>query len=557
MMKKILKEKYIIIIFLVTSILFYRLFITPRYYGHDTIFHTANIIELSKTINITNILGSKIITFPTNKFGYGTWLFYPKLPHLLGAYLYKIFKNVYTSMDIVYYITSFLSAITVFFLSKKIFKSNKVALLSAIIYLSAPYHICEIYIRDAFAENFMFLAAPLIFLGLYNLLDNNYKNFYIFFILGYVIGMYSHLVSMVFCTIFVALFLLYYHKKIFKKEKIKAFIISTLIVIGLTLPFLITVIEYKSLNAYTVFLSETFTNRYSLMARTVEFKDLYKGKPIYDSIMPYFNLMTIVFTIITTFQVVLNKTKYKKELVSMLIYIIIIINLVCSKKIWENVPEIFLMLQFPWRLIVFLSMFVAIYAPTCILKSDKIPMPKNLKKIIYSLIICLILIEGVTNVRYYSDICLSEDYILSQKTVMGYQLEYLPLVAQKKYLSGYRSKIYMELREDGIITDNKQVKIKINEDNFPNMSFKVTNLTEKTTIELPRIYYLGYVLTDESGNKIKLKLNKHGFLEATISKNGNYKLYHSTTIPEKISNLIAIITILLIIIYGGKYKNEK
>ena len=179
-MKKITKHKYIILIFLVTLIIFLNLFINPRYYGHDTIFHTANIIELSKTINIKNILGNNIISLKSNPFGYGTWLFYPKLPHLLGAYLYKIF-DIYTSMKIVYFIITFLSAIAIYTLSKKIFNTKKIAFLSSIIYITIPYHICEIYIRDAFAENFMFLAVPLIFLGLYNLLDNDYKKFYIYF----------------------------------------------------------------------------------------------------------------------------------------------------------------------------------------------------------------------------------------------------------------------------------------------------------------------------------------------------------------------------------------
>ncbi len=308
-MKKILKAKYIILIIISTTIILLNLFIKPRYYGHDTVFHTANIMKLSKTININNIFGNNIITFQVNPYGYGTWLFYPKLPHLLGAYLYKIF-NIYTSMKIVYFITTLLSIITMYYLSKIIYKNKKIALLSSLIYLTAPYHICEIYIRDAYAENFMFLATPLIFLGLYNLLENNYKKFYIFFILGYLIGLYSHLVSMVFCTILVALFILYYHKQIIRKEKIKPLIISTIIVTLLSLPFLTKVIEYKSLNIYTVFLSRTFTNRDMVIYRAPALKDLIKNKPIYDQIMPYFNIVTILLFIVTTIQIIFKKNKY-------------------------------------------------------------------------------------------------------------------------------------------------------------------------------------------------------------------------------------------------------
>ena len=96
-MKFMKYKKYTILILLITSILLFRLCFTERYYGHDTIFHTANIIELSKTISIGNIFGSNIITFNCNPFGYGTYLFYPKLPHLLSAYLYIFTNNIYTS----------------------------------------------------------------------------------------------------------------------------------------------------------------------------------------------------------------------------------------------------------------------------------------------------------------------------------------------------------------------------------------------------------------------------------------------------------------------------
>ena len=541
-MKKITKHKYIILIFLVTLIIFLNLFINPRYYGHDTIFHTANIIELSKTINIKNILGNNIISLKSNPFGYGTWLFYPKLPHLLGAYLYKIF-DIYTSMKIVYFIITFLSAIAIYTLSKKIFNTKKIAFLSSIIYITIPYHICEIYIRDAFAENFMFLAVPLIFLGLYNLLDNDYKKFYIYFILGYVIGMYSHLVSMVFCTIFVALFILYHHKYFFSKEKIKSLFISTIIVIGLTLPFLTTVIEYKLLNEYTVFLSDSFTNRATLVYRSISFKDLFMGKPIYDDIMPYFNIMTIILTLITTIQLVLNKTKYKSKLLPMLLYIILLINLVCSKLIWNNIPEIFLMLQFPWRLLVFMSVFISLYAPVCLLTDLKINIPKIFNKIIYSMIICLVLIEGVNNIKYYSNEEYTEDYVLSSKLAMGYQQEYLPL---KTNNARYFRTTYLEKRKMEIVSDNN-TKISIISSSFPNLKFEVKKLKEKTKIEIPRIYYLDYILKDKDGNKVKLTMSKYGMLEADIIKEGKYELYHKNTLIETISNIIGVATLIFVI----------
>ena len=208
-MKKRKNIIYIIIIIVVAMFVLEKLFLFDRYQGHDTVFHVANIIKLSDTISFSNIFGSDLISYDFNRLGYGVWLFYPKLPHLICAYIYLIIKDVYLSMKIVYLITTILSGIFTYYLAKKIFNNKSIALLSSIIYITVPYHICEIYIRDAFAENFIFFVLPMIFLGLYNLKENNYSKFYILFILGYIIGMNSHLVSMAFYTIFVGIFILY------------------------------------------------------------------------------------------------------------------------------------------------------------------------------------------------------------------------------------------------------------------------------------------------------------------------------------------------------------
>lgn len=555
-MKIIKKHKYILIIFIVTVALLFKLFVTSRYYGHDTAFHVPNIIQLSKTISIDKIFGAKIVNFDVNKFGYGTWFFYPKLPHLLGAYIYLIVKNIYTSMNIIYFITTFLSGVFMFLLSKKIFDNKKVALISSVIYLSVPYHLSEIYVRDAYAENFMFMVIPLIFLGLYYLKDNEYNKFYLTFILGYLIGIHSHLISMVFCTIFVALFILYHYKTFFKKDKLKTLIISTIIVTGLSLPFLITVIEYKLTNTYTVFLSDTFAYRPKVAAEALNLKAYYSQVPRYDKIATYFNYPTIILFIITTIQIIFKKNKNREKLIPILLLIILLINLISSRVIWKNIPEFFITIQFPWRLLVFLSAFVALYAPVCLINDFKIN--KIIKNTILVIIILFFAKNGVDNILYYSNIELMEETTLNATLAMGYQKEYLPIQTNKATNLNTWNLSYAEGRKDGIFSSDINVMIKIIEDKFPNLTFKVENLSGDTTLELPRVYYLGYKLKDNKGNEIQLVNNKNGFLEAKINKNGEYTLTHQETKIEKIANFIGLLTFIVSIIFVVKrYKNER
>ena len=83
-------------------------------------------------------------------------------------------------------------------------------------------------------------------------------------------------------------------------------------------------------------------------------------------------------------------------------------------------------------------------------------------------------------------------------------------------------------------------------DDFPNMEFVVNNISGDVSIELPRVYYLGYELIDDGGNKITLYNNDNGFLSANINGNGVYKLSYVRTKLHNLALIIRLITILMV-----------
>ena len=532
----------IVIIFLVTLVILFQLFYNDRYEGHDTIFHVTNIIRLSDTISFNNIFGSNIITYDFNSYGYGVWLFYPKIPHLVASYVYLILKDIYLSMNIVYFITTFLSGVFIYFLTDKIFKNKKVSLLSSVIYLTFPYHICEIYTRDAFAENFMFMVLPMIFLGLYNLKDNNYMKFYILFILGYVIGINSHLVSMVYYTFFILIFIIYYRNIFFKKDKFLSLLISSFIVMGLCLPFIVSLLEHKALGIYRVFKDYFITLSY-LKMMVIDFKSLFIQKAISGEVLTYFSKSTIILFILAIYNFIFNREDcVRKDKRIFLIFIVIVINFICSKELWNYIPKLFLSIQFPWRLLVFLSLFISLFCSSVFLNKNKFIL---VRKVLLVIFLIFSIFDGLNNIRYYTDYEVSVDYALNSDYSLGYQYEYFAdfsVLTQLKY-----GKDYFKYRKDGIILDGIGDAL-IKDDKFPNMDFVVNNILDEIVIELPRSYYLGYELIDESGKEIALFNNENGFLSAIINKDGEYKLRYVKTDLYRIALLIRMITFIVILL---------
>ena len=557
-MKKIFKNeyfKYILVILILCIILLYKLFINDRYFGHDTVFHVPNIITLSKTLSIFNIFGNNILKLPINEYGYGTYLFYPKIPHLLASYIYLFCKNAYLSMNLVYFITTFLSGVLMFFLAKKIFNSKIGALLSSIIYLTFPYHITEIYIRDAFAENFVFVAVPLVFLGLTYLKEDNYKKFYLYFITGYVLGMYSHLVSMVFGTFFVFLYLIYYYKDFLKKDKILALIKSAIIVTLLVLPFLVRLLEHKSLGIYTVFDNTIFGGRFWTTNNVLKLEDLYNQEARSDKIRVYIHFVVLILLFVTLIYhlVFRKKVNNNRDYIYLIGVIIILLVMLCWKDFWNIIPDFFSLIQFPWRLMTFLSIAISLYIPLIVNDNKKISYRGvNILLKCYVLLICIILIVStVKNIEFYGNFEYTDNYVLSNNYSMGFQTEYLPKSLYMVFLysinNGYEYKI----------RTYSECDIKILKDDFPNIKFKVSNLSDDTKITLPRIYYLGYKLEDSKGRKINI-YNQNGYLGTNIDKDGTYNLVYTKTLLERIAIVLRFITIIYIVFIGIKFfKNSK
>lgn len=181
-------KKFIFIIFVFSIFIMIIGCMNGIYYmGHDTDFHLANISAIVKELSLGKLLVQEPLKLIANNFGYGTRFFYPPIPHLMGAYITKaltIFgiSNVVLGMRITEWTCFFLSGVTFFYLANKIFKNGKIATLLSCFYMTAPYHLMQVFIRGAFSEMFIPICIPLILLGLINLIQKDYKQFFICFI---------------------------------------------------------------------------------------------------------------------------------------------------------------------------------------------------------------------------------------------------------------------------------------------------------------------------------------------------------------------------------------
>lgn len=510
----------ILVLFVVAVITMMPMFTKPYYSSHDTKFHIKNIEMLTEQVKEHPIFPKKIVGEIANDFGYATDVFYAPLAHTSAAYINAVVNNPTITLKIVHFVVLFLSGITMYFCSKKISQSNGIGLLSAIIYMLFPYHLSDIYIRDALSETFIFIFLPMVISALYELAHDNRKAFYPLFIIGYVGGMLSHLNLMVYFTVIIIGFLLF--KWRFTIKNIKPFIISSIIILALTSPFLIGLLQQKILGNYRVFADGVMVEgTWGWALNPLDYLNVLKNYGNQEAKF-FLELVTIILLIITFI-------KYRKVNHKFYNYILVfgIIAFILSTKLfpWDLLPKSMRIVQFPWRFETFVALSISLLAPLCLkLLSEK--------KVIIFVLTMIMVLFAQPNLKPASNEQINMNDLPGWYG-RGYQQEYLPQAT-------YENKEYFDSRNRDILIEEGSGDIIITQDKMPLLEFTV-EANDEVKVEFPRLSYIGYTLKDSNGKKYVLKENSNGFLEATIPS-GQYVLDFTGTTLDIISKYVSLAT---------------
>lgn len=325
----------------------------------DGVQHVYRIIGTENSIK-ENLFFPQIMSEFCNGFGYSWNIFYSPLTAFLPL-IFKIVTNSYIEiLKIFMFFLMFFSGIFMNKLVWKISASRKASLLSAIIYMLVPYHLTDMYARIAVAELASFVFLPIAFMGLYNVFEKQSKESYLL-----AIGMSGLILTHNVITLYTAVFCFVYfliHIKLLNKEIIKKLAINVLITILVTSFYWVPLLEHRFATNYEVFQPGRMYNITGIKEQKLSLKELiYETK---DKRMLSIGLINIIG--IFAFCIVRKSSKNKKIMQIFLGFGIA--SAIVASKIFpfEYLPNIFKMLQFPWRMIEFSSFFLAVVTRNCI-----------------------------------------------------------------------------------------------------------------------------------------------------------------------------------------------
>ena len=332
-------------------------------------------------------------------------------------------------------------------------------------------------------------------------------------------------------------FFIVYFKEMFSKKSICYLFLASAWILLLTASFWMPMLEMKIKESYAVFLPYYITAKGGLVNSVISIKELFAFRREIDFHYIRFNLqlfVTIMF-FMSLVGIIIKKMWKEKWVIFLLAFTTLSVVMVTSLFPWKYTPDILQTLQFPWRIALYIAFGAILITGICL---------KQVEKKKYFNIICCILI-GLTFIETYINIDHLEDKQidlndLNNAKCMGNQLEYLPekTIKNREYFDNRTNEIiFLEgLGQASVLTDD-----------VPNLQFQI-DISESVTIELPRIYYRGYVLKIK-GEEIALKESDNGFLQATLSNSGIYALTYEGTNVMKVANIISISTLLTLIVF--------
>ena len=508
----------------------------------DGIQHICRLIGTFNTLKEGNLFPFIMSDF-CNGFGYSWNIFYSPLTAFLPL-IFKIFcASFVVCLKLTMFFTMFLSGIFMYKLVYKISKSYKAGVISAIVYMSTPYHLTDLYSRIAIAELASFVFLPIVFIGMYDLFNKNTKQTYCITI-GAIGLILSHNVMAVYTAIFCFIYLVANYKKLNNRKIVKSILINIGIILLCSSFYWLPLLEHYFATSYEVFMPERMFKDNTLIGSKLSLMDFFITKP-YD--MNFHIGLPIVIGIILAFLYRKNiKGRYKKVLQIFLIFGLV--SILMSSKIFpfEYLPSALKMIQFTWRMMEFASFFLSVVcgiAITMFINGDsKKEASITMLLIIY---ITILLITSMTSV----EIPFNEENYLTPKPITAStgrvhsgcaSFEYLPQKALK-------NRAYIETRTNDVIVLDGNAKIDETHKKNTNLTFKVNEVQENTKLELPYIFYLGYSAKlekqDGTNENLKIEESDNGFCMITLTNvtEGKISVSYTGTTLMKVSYALALL----------------
>lgn len=523
--------------------------------GDDGEFHISRTIGTIEQLK--NHESPLIVSRFSNKLGFAWNLFYPPVTTIINVIFALLIGNVVTAMKIYAFITLFVSGIAMYEFVKNLTNNKLAAMFSAIIYMSAPYRMLNIYVRLAVGEMASFMFMPIIFNGLYNVLNGKTEKSYQL-VIGAVLLALSHNISVLYTAIIALIYVIINIDKLRDKKIFKTLFSSLIIIILSVLFFELPLFEQMHATDYEV--KRKMFTRWSVQSSGLNPVNLFTsmfwqkdGRDYTIGIPTILSLFLIPFALKRMKKDETLRTNYKFFMITGFVSCLMATFIFP----WYFMPKILLNIQFPWRMLEFIDLCFSIVAGINYIllleyfenKYKESQSARKMLTAITTILVTATCLYGLSfaknlEVRDIGNAYFEEDEVIDTSWDMSRYSSYLEYWPQK----AINNEEYVVNRDQKIHILQGNAKIMNESKNNGKLDFEISSAENDTELELPFLYYKGYVaeLTTSDGAKKTFETteSKNGLVQIKVDQNsvGKFHVQYHATKLYKICLVISLVT---------------
>ncbi len=486
-----LKRNLVVILF-VTLVLGWQL-LRPGYYSMHDDLQVMRLFEIDRCFQNGQIPCRWVPDLGQN-YGQPLFNYYSAFPYYLGEAFHLLGFTFVDTVKLLFLLSLFLSGLFVYLLAGEFINENS-ALITALVYLTAPYHAVDVFVRGALSESWGLALVPLVLFAIVRVCRQPKTSNAVILSLSTAALLTTHNITVLISMPIILVLSLYFFITNKNKRKQLVFLIPAgLLGVGLAAFFLFPVLLEQSY-IQTKFL---VTDYFDFRAHFVTFGQLFTkltwgygpsrfNSYQYPQTLSFFiGILPAIVLFITPLIVFLNLKKVKDKVVLFsLLYFLAVITIFMvhprSVFIWEKI-ETLKFVQFPWRFLGPFSLLVSLLAG---LGLNQLQLDRENEIKVVSFLIAFLIAANFVYFRFEKYFpTLTDTLKLSGQQyddqIKGALLDYLPstvkvipnskALSSPQALSGVVSTNYFDKRsnyfssEFDILSDNAEVR-------FPVMDF--------------------------------------------------------------------------------------
>jgi hypothetical protein len=512
----------------------------PR--GHDIMYEITRVAEYSHAIKDSGFP----VRWSANLeggFGEPIFNFFPPLFLIISSIQIILGISIANAVKGSIFIFTLAGGMGMYIFARRFYERNG-SLVSACIYIISPYHLVDVYARNAYSEYTACSLAPFVFWGITLICKERNLHARPILLLATSGAFFaiSHNLSLLMYT---PLFALFFFFNFFITKNFKS-LLSVLIagVLSLCLSafyIIPALFEKKFIQTWQLTVGDVISKNYSTLASLFGFSSLYTLTPF------SFILIILVLTAMIFKKEQINKALYANLCLFMGFFVILLFLTTSSSRIiWESFSFLKLF-QFPWRLLSPVSFVLAFLAGSLVYFRKSYPPPfsriDNNAGSDFGLpaIVLISFIFGSVFIFFFGGN--SDTYVVVS------DVDFAPENIRQKNLQAtvlheYRP-IWVQVKKEqhtgkDLICMHPNTKIKELSVSYKTRNYKVS-LSKQCVLTAAIHYFPGWKIYN-NGNTVPFKITPQGLMEFSLSKGTHYlEIVFENTTARKVGNYLSIV----------------